>query len=61
MNKIIILIVAIVAIANVIYSFFGNQESISVFGFEINLWIYRLFWGVIAVLLLYDYFKKSNP
>ena len=58
MRKIITLVVGISAGVNVIESFFGNLESERMFGFEINIWVYRLIWSLIAFIIFYDHFKK---
>jgi len=60
MSKTITLIVGILAVANVIYSFFGNSESDQIFGFEMNIWIYRLIWSLLALGIFYDYTKKNK-
>ena len=60
MNKNITLIAGIIAVAYVIYSFFGNSEYADIFGFEVNIWTFRLFWSVLAVGILYSYYKKRK-
>jgi hypothetical protein len=60
MNKNITLIAGIIAVAYVIYSFFGNSEYADIFGFEVNIWMFRLFWSVLAVGILYSYYKKRK-
>ena len=54
MNKIASIILGIIALGNVIYSFWKYSDSTEFFGFEINVWIYRIFWTLIAVKMLYD-------
>ncbi len=55
------LIVGILAMATVIYSFFGNMETTaSILMFDVNIWIYRLFWAVLAAGCFYDHSRKSN-
>ena len=54
------LIVGIIAVAQVLYSFWGNPDTGEIFGFEVNIWIYRLFWSVIAIPLLYGHFKRKK-
>ena len=58
MNKTVTLIIGILAVVNVIYSFFGNSDSEQIFGIEMNIWIYRLIWSVLAIGVFYDYNKK---
>ena len=60
MNKIISLIIGIMAILNIIDSFWSNPSTETMFSIEMNIWIYRLIWSIIAIILLYDYYKKRN-
>lgn len=60
MNKTINLIIGIIAAANVIYSFWSIQESAAIFGFSINIWVYRLIWALIAAFSLYSYYKARK-
>ena len=59
MNKLASILIGIIAIANVIYSFFENSNLGSFFGFEINIWVYRLFWSFIAVYMFYRFNNKK--
>lgn len=58
--KYLSLVLGILAIANVIYTFFGDSITTAIFGFEVGIWMYRLFWGIIAIGCLYDYMRKSK-
>ena len=49
MKKYLSLVVGIIGIGYLINTFFGNQSPIVKFGFEINIWIQRLFF-VICIL-----------
>jgi len=60
MNKIASLIFGIIALGNVIYSFWKYSDTTEFFGFEINVWIYRIFWSLIAIKMFYDYSKKKK-
>ncbi len=61
MNKISFnLIVGILALISVIYSFFGNSSEASILMFDVNIWVYRLFWTVITAGCLYDYSKEKK-
>ena len=60
MSKTITLIIGVLAIANVIYSFFGNSETVNMFGFDLNIWGYRLLWTLLAIGIFYDYLKKKK-
>ena len=54
------LIVALIGLANVISSFFGNQETDKIFMIEMNIWYYRLIWGILTVVLFIDYIKRRK-
>lgn len=60
MNRTILLLVGIIAVSNVVYSFFVNSLKASFFAFEINIWVYRLIWSLLAVGILYSYAKKKK-
>ena len=60
MNKTVSLIIGIYAISNIVYSFWNNSTTENMFGIEMNIWIYRLIWSVIATILLYGYYKQRN-
>ncbi|GGG58002.1 hypothetical protein GCM10010976_31050 [Bizionia arctica] len=60
MRKTVNLIIGILALGIVFYSFLGNSEYTSIFGFELNIWIYRLIWSVVAILIFYEYSKKKK-
>ena len=59
--KYLSLILGILAIANVMYTFLGNTAATpGIFGFEVPIWFYRLFWGILAIGCFYDYYRKSK-
>jgi hypothetical protein len=60
MKKNINVFVWIMALTLLIYSFIKNPSFESLFGFEINTWIYRLFWSSIAILSIIYHFKSSK-
>lgn len=60
MNKIASILFGIIAIGNVIYSFWKYSDSTEFFGFEINVWIYRIFWSLIAVNMFSNKFYKKK-
>jgi len=60
MNKIASILIGIIAIGNVIYSFWKYSDSTKFFGFEVNVWIYRIFWSIIAINMFYDKFNKKK-
>ena len=47
----------ILALTIIIYSFIKNPTSETILGFEVNIWIYRLFWGVVAALSILEQFR----
>jgi len=57
MKKYISLILAALAIANVIYSFIVIKQQ-SLFGFDIDIWAYRAIWSVFAVIFIYNFFNN---
>ena len=58
MKKNLNVFVWILALTLLIYSFIKNPTSGSLFGFEINIWIYRIFWGIVGVLSVIYHFKS---
>ncbi|WP_299781688.1 hypothetical protein [uncultured Formosa sp.] len=60
MNKLTLILVLLLSLSNIIYSFWGNQESDQIFGIEMNIWIYRLVWIFVIIGISYDYFKKKK-
>jgi hypothetical protein len=61
MNKISFnLIVGILSLITVIYSFFGKVSEANILMFEVNIWVYRLFWTVLTVGCFYDYSKEKK-
>ncbi len=61
MNKTVSLVIGILAVINVAYSFSSNSDTQSIFGFEMNIWVYRLIWSFMAIVILYGYYKKRTP
>ena len=60
MDKIASIIFGIIAVGNVIYSFWKYSGSTEFFGLEVNVWIYRIFWSLIAIYMFYDKFNKKK-
>ncbi len=59
--KYVSLILGILAIANVMYTFMENTAATAgIFGFEVPISVYRLFWGILAIWCLYDFYRKSK-
>ncbi len=59
MKKNINVLVWIMALTLLIYSFIKNPSFESLFGFEINIWFYRLFWGIIAIFSIIYHYKTK--
>lgn len=57
MKKIFNVFAWILSLTLIIYSFIKNPTSESIFGFEVNIWIYRLFWGIIGAYSVFETFK----
>ena len=60
MRKVLVLILGLLAVLTVIYSFWENAATDYIFGFEVNIWIYRLFWSLLAIGILSGYFKRKK-
>ncbi|MBD0777983.1 hypothetical protein HPE56_09270 [Maribacter sp. ANRC-HE7] len=60
MKKYLSLIMGILALGAVIYSFIGNAPTSKIIGMEVNIWVYRLFWCILAIGLLSGYWKMKN-
>ncbi|WP_041557732.1 MULTISPECIES: hypothetical protein [Cellulophaga] len=61
MKKYISLILGIFAFVIVVYSFFGNiTEGSQILGYPVDIWVYRLFWSVLTIALLFSYRKESK-
>ncbi len=60
MKKYISLIVAVLAGINLVSGFINNQESASIFGVEMNIWLYRGIWLVIGLVSFLDFYKSTK-
>lgn len=49
-----------IALASIIYSFFAMGDTGHIFGFEINIWTYRLIWLALFGVILNGYLKESK-
>lgn len=54
------LILGILAIANVIYSFFRDTSTATILTFEVDIWYYRIVWVFLAVILIFNHFKEQK-
>ncbi|PIB39115.1 hypothetical protein [Maribacter sp. 4G9] len=60
MRKTILIIGMAIAVVTIVYSFFGMGDTGQFFGLEMNIWVYRLIWLVLFLLVLRDYLKMSG-
>ncbi|MGB0891442.1 MAG: hypothetical protein ACPGUU_03755 [Flavobacteriaceae bacterium] len=54
------LIFGILGIIIVTNTFLNELSVKRVFGFEINIWVYRVIWILITISSLYDFFVKQK-
>lgn len=57
MTSIIGMVIAIIEIA---YSFIGTNDTGHFFGFEMNIWLFRLLWLGLFGIVFYGYLKESK-
>tara|TARA_R110002020_G_scaffold294201_4_gene510024 strand:+ start:3302 stop:3496 length:195 start_codon:yes stop_codon:yes gene_type:complete len=60
MTRTINLILGILAVACLIYSFITNPETGSFLGIEINIWLERAFWLFVACGSFYQFFRNKE-
>ncbi|ASV32439.1 hypothetical protein [Maribacter cobaltidurans] len=60
MRRTILIIGMAIAVVTIIYSFFGMGDTGQFFGFEMNIWFYRLIWFGLFLLVLKDYLKMRK-
>lgn len=60
MRKTILIIGVALALVNVVYSFMRDTETVLFFGKDINIWVYRLIWAFMAVLIFNAYRKEAK-
>ncbi|AIM60747.1 hypothetical protein IX49_09520 [Cellulophaga lytica] len=60
MRKTILIIGIALALVNVVYSFMRDAETVPFFGKDINIWVYRLIWAFMAVLIFNAYRKEAK-
>ena len=51
MNKYIGIILAVIILIDVIMSFVNEKDVENVFGIDVNIWVYRFLWSLLAFLL----------
>lgn len=58
MKKYVSLILASIIILDVIVSFVKDKGVENVFGIEMDIWVYRFLWSLLAFLLIKGYLKE---
>ncbi|PCE64019.1 hypothetical protein B7P33_12280 [Sediminicola luteus] len=63
MKKIPLVIAAIVCMGYIIHSLFDIDRTVEFLAFEMNIWLYRLFWFFLLILTLPGLLKnvRRNP
>ena len=60
MNKYVSLVLSLIIFADVIMSFVNDKEIENVFGFEMNVWLYRFLWFLLAFLLAKSFVQRHK-
>lgn len=60
MTRFILTVLALIYVTKVIESFIGSSDTETLFGLEVNIWIYRIFWVLISFWLFKASLKKKN-
>ncbi len=60
MRKTLSIIGMIIAIITIVSSFIKNQDTGHMFGFEMDIWVYRLIWLALFGIILNGYLKESK-
>lgn len=60
MRKTISIIGMIIALIEIGYSFFTTGDTGRFFGFELNIWVFRLIWIALFGLMLNNYLKAQR-
>lgn len=60
MRKITSIIGMVIAIITIVYSFFAMGNTGQFFGFEMNIWVYRLIWFALFGVILNGYLKENR-
>lgn len=55
MKKYLSLVLAIIIALDVWMSFVRNNAVENVFGIELNVWVYRVLWSLLAILLFVNF------
>lgn len=57
MRKNLYLILTILSVANIGYTFLSDATYGDFFGFEVDIWTYRLVWAFFAILFFKTYYN----
>jgi hypothetical protein len=61
MRKFNLIIVIYFAFQLIWSIFFDKSSTDKILWIDLNIWIVRLIWAVIAAVLIYGYFKNEKP
>jgi hypothetical protein len=54
------LVWGVIGVCIIIISFVNNHSYEVVFGYELNIWVYRGIWAAISGASLFSYFKRRK-
>ncbi|MDA9089497.1 hypothetical protein [Maribacter arcticus] len=60
MRKVLFIIGMVLALITIVNSFFTMGDTRPFFGFEMNIWVYRLIWLGLFSIILKGYLKESK-
>ncbi len=60
MRKNLYLILTILSLVNLVYTFFSEATNGDFFGFQVDIWMYRFVWAILVVLFFKTYVKLRN-
>ena len=60
MRKALFIIGMVLALITIVNSFFTMGDTRPFFGFEMNIWVYRLIWLGLFSIILKGYLKESK-
>jgi hypothetical protein len=59
-RKTFLIIGMVLAIGSILLSFFDDSATGRLFGFEIDIWVYRLIWLALFGVILNGYIKETK-
>ncbi len=54
------IILALFCSVLVVKSFVADAFTAKILGFEVNIWLYRINWTLVAIYCFYDFWKKKR-